>query len=281
VLEKENMKKIGSQLCWSVVLAATAFFGSSAKATLLLYEDFNYTAASNTTAQSGGTGWTGAWGTAAGDTSTIIAGSGLTYAGLPTAGNAANDNTFGSMGNTRTWSGAGLFGNGSELWLSALVNTSATGSDLRLFALTSSTVSAGGVGFSLAGSTIRATVNGSSFSSNITGTSGTTMLLVARIQFSNTVGADSVTAWLNPTIGATPPTGGSSISGDISSTFTTTPILGFRGGGSWMGIVDELRLGTTYGDVVGVAVPEPSTYSLFALAASGLVFCSHFRRRKV
>jgi hypothetical protein len=275
------MKKIG---LWNLVsgsILALAALCSPAQATLLLYEDFNYTAAANTTTQSGGTGWTGAWGTAAGDTSTVISGSGLTYTGLPTAGNAASDNTFGSMGNTRTWSGAGLFGNGSELWLSALVNTSATGSDLRLFALTSSTVSAGGVGFSLAGSTIRATINGSSFSSNITGTSGTTMLLVARIQFSNTVGADSVTAWLNPTIGATPPTGGSSISGDISSTFTTTPILGFRGGGSWMGIVDELRLGTTYGDVVGAAVPEPSTFSLFALAGVGLAFCSRVRRQKV
>lgn len=264
----------------SLLLAFGLIGLGPAQAALIAYDDFNYTATANVTGQNGGTGaWSGGWAASTGDNSTVVTNGGLTYTGLPTAGNAAMDNSFSSLGNTRAWTApGGLFADGSELWFSALVNTSAAGSDLRLFALTSANVGGGGVGFSLAGSGVRANL-GTSVSGTLAGTSGTTMLLVARIQFSDTPGADAVTAWVNPAISATPPSPGSGVllSGDIASGLLSAPLVGYRGGGGWQGTVDEFRIGTTYGDVV--AIPEPAVMSLSMMAGLGLLLGRRSRRR--
>jgi hypothetical protein len=238
---------------------------SSTQAALLLYEDFGYAATTSLTSANSGTGnWTSAWATAPTTSSTTITSSGLTYSGLPTAGNATSESNSASQGNTRPWSGSGLFTDSSELWFSVLVNTSAASSDLRFYALSAPDPgSNGGAGFRISGTSINAQIGTSSSGGSFSVTSGSTMLLVGRLGFSDTINADSVSLWLNPTISVTPPTGGISLSGNIGN--TGSPLVALRGGFTWGGVVDEIRVGTTFGDVV--AVPEPSTVSLLALAA--------------
>ncbi|MBS3734779.1 MAG: PEP-CTERM sorting domain-containing protein, partial [Phycisphaerae bacterium] len=63
-------------------------------------------------------------------------------------------------------------------------------------------------------------------------------------------------------------TGGESVTGVVDLTTTDYGEYFFiRGGGSSAGAVDEIRLGTTWGDVV----PEPTTMTLLALCGLGLL----------
>jgi hypothetical protein len=158
--------------------------------------------------------------------------------------------------------------------MSALVNipTTNAGSDLRVFGLAGSTDfgNGGGYGFVISSdaSAIRASFNGNNVNSaaSLTGSLNTTMLIVS--QLSIVSGVDTVTVWLNPTLSTLPTTGGVSVTG----TFSTPGTLygGFRGGTAFSGIVDELRVGTSYFDVVPTTVPEPSTYTLMGLGLGAL-----------
>lgn len=242
-------------------------------AALLVYEGFNYTAGSTVTGQTGGSGnWNGAW---AGSSSYIVSTPGLTYTGLSTSGNAAFDNTGPFQSNLRAYTGVNG-SDGSVLWMSALVNAATLNNDLRLYGLADNGVLGGdgGAGIYIGGGIVNTRIGFGSGTSSLTYTLGTTFLVVAKYEFSDTAGADKITLWVNPSLATTPTTGGASQSGNFSASWVTSPMMGFRGGNNWTGTVDEIRLGTTFADVV---VPEPGAFSLACLGGLGLLLRS--RRR--
>jgi len=245
-------------------------------ALLYAYDGFNYTAGANVTGQNGGAGnWSGTW---VGPTSTTVATPGLVYTGLTTTGNSAFDSNTAGQGNVRSWTGLNS-SSGSELWFSALVNSPGTGSDLRLFALTTTGMVPGGgngIGFSLSNLTVRAQLDGAVSANITTLTANTTYLLVARLSFFDTPASDQLTVWVNPTIGTTVPTGGTTMTGSFDS-YVSAPVAGFRGGSAWSGKIDEVRLGTTYADVV--TVPEPGAIALLLGGGLGAFFQNRRRRR--
>jgi hypothetical protein len=257
-------------------LAVTVFAASpSVEGALLAYEGFDYETGSLT--GNGGTGWTDGWG---GGTPMAVVTPGLGYTGLPTTGNAAADNNNGvAMGNLRKWSAPfidttnGTATDGSELWFSVLLNVG-TSSDLRFYILSNASsepvTDNQNVGFRINAGVIEAVINGAITSTGVSLSNGVTGLLVGRISFSDTANSDTLSLWLNPAIQDTlVPTGAiASVTGDIHSDRLKIPTLGFRGGGGFTGTVDEIRIGTTFNDVV--AVPEPATLTV-VLAGLGVL----------
>ena len=85
-------------------------------------------------------------------------------------------------------------------------------------------------------------------------------LFVVEFNLSATAGGDSVTVWLDPTLGAGDPSGGVTVSGQniafdrlATSDYASTGSTG--NSGAW----DNIRFGTTFNDVTIAAVPEPTT----------------------
>ncbi len=94
----------------------------------------------------------------------------------------------------------------------------------------------------------------------MTATVGTTVLLVLRADF--TASTDKFTLYVNPTPGAPEPLVGTvkqnSDVGIVSSlTLYSTGAYG----------LDEIRIGTTYADVVPAIVPEPASLVMASTAA--------------
>jgi len=88
-------------------------------------------------------------------------------------------------------------------------------------------------------------------------------------------GSDSVTLWLDPTLGAGNPAGGTTITGQTIafdrlaiSDYASTGSIGSSG--AW----DNIRFGTTFDSVT--IVPEPTTFALIGLGGAALLI----RRRQ-
>ncbi len=115
----------------------------------------------------------------------------------------------------------------------------------------SPTTGALGLGSILTTGTASATVT--SLASSFTGTFGTTpYLVVLRIDFNTSGNNDTVTVYLNPTANSTTP--------GVAATYTLTSFdvgtitgIGFQNsGGAFAIVADEVRVGDSYGDVVGL-----------------------------
>lgn len=93
-------------------------------------------------------------------------------------------------------------------------------------------------------------------------------LFVAKFDLSTTAASDSVTVWLDPTLGAGDPTGGTTVSGqDI--VFDRLSFSDYDGNSAaW----DEVRFGTTFDDVTIAAIPEPATIGLVGIFGAGMLF---------
>ena len=103
-------------------------------------------------------------------------------------------------------------------------------------------------------------------------------LFVAEFNLSAVTGGDSVTVWLDPTLGAGNPVGGITISGQ-NITFDRLAISDYASTGTTgnSGAWDNIRFGTTFDAVTVVtAVPEPTTLALAGLGGLALLF----RRRR-
>jgi hypothetical protein len=271
----------------------------AAQASLLSYESFDTTTGYSTgalaTQNPSITGYSGAWTfTNFGTQSPTVSASSLDYTGSGYAVEAG-----GSIGVPNNTSGGEIAGNGSNsgrvyrLLDSSLQATASTNGTLYLSWLFQDGRETGATTYQMLhlnqgtdGDTNRAfgagltndggqTGNIYDFSVNgavsNTGVNADTSvhLFVAKFTLSSTAASDSVTVWLDPTIGIGDPSGGTTVSG-VNLVWNTLMFSDYDGNSAnW----DEIRWGTTYVDVV----PEPGT---FAMLLSGVGMLSLIRRRR-
>ena len=253
----------------TIVGVALLLIAGIANAATDAYEPFNYPSgsfANNTPAT--GSGFTGNW--TCGAAGTI--GTGLTYAGLPVANNALNSGAarqFVSFSNPLS-SGTkyisflykasgnmggnidGVFfpdGNSTCLWFGfGLGPFSGTQGQLGIASMTTAGTAAQGA---------------SSLTQIGLGNYGSTYLIVLRIDFNTSGANDTITIYTNPPANASSP--GVPAAGTYSS-FDVGTISGIglnvQGGASIT--VDEIRVGDTYGDVVGFVPPPAAPTGLSA-----------------
>ncbi len=233
----------------------------SAWAALNAYEPFNYgTGAFANNTASTATGFTGNW--TCGAAGTIA--SGLTYTALPVANNALT-----SGGGRQFVSFANSLSSGTQ-WVSFLFKASGnmggnidgvyfpnSGTGLFFgFGLAPNSGTQGGFGLGSMTTTGSSVQGAANLNTSFLGTYGVTYLVVMQIQFNTSGANDTVTVYLNPVAGANAP--------GVASTYTYTAFdvgtisgIGLNVAGGATISVDEIRVGDTYGDVVGY-VPPPS-----------------------
>ena len=243
------------------------------------YEPFNYATgplANNT--PSTATGFTGNWTGAAG---TI--GAGLTYSGLAVANNAL------SSGAERQFvSFASPLASGTK-WISFLFYASANmggNIDGVFFPNTKSTCLWFGFGLNPFSATegylgIGSMITAGTAAQGVTplkqtglGTYAATHLIVMKIDFDTSGANDTVTIYKNPaTVAAAP--GVAAAGTDSSYDVGTITGIGLNVQGSAIIAVDEIRVGDTYGDVVGyVSTPPNPPTGLGATSGSNVVSLS-------
>ena len=235
---------------------------------LVVYEPFNYAAGQINGVAATGTGESGNW-SAAGAHAQSISGS-LTYTGITPANNKldvyagrasvnfvnpiARSGTKwisylvdmnGNCGGTPT--GVYFKNGGTGLWVGqGLIGISA--STGPLFISTTDTTSTGGP-----------QPNGI-FSPQFVYNFGQTYLVVLQIQFNTGGGNDTIIAYINPTAATNTPTG------YLAALTNSSPInvgtitgFGVQNAGCGDNFVDELRVGDSFGDVVGAPSPTVAT----------------------
>lgn len=251
----------------AAIAAALTWAPAQVSATLLAYEGFDYDPGTGAIATGGGTGWLGNWDSSPDFT---IGATGLSQGSLQVSGRAATGPESGSFDSSRQFSSI----NSGSLWFSFLI-TSAPGSYTKLMLRNTGFASPVYVGVEPWESSIH---TGNSFDALNIGTRNQQYFIIGRIDFDagDTPGNEAARVWV-----VTAPTSPSADApSDASATFTDTDV-GDLGTLNRVRLhlsdpnssIDEIRLGTTYADVV--PVPEPAAVTLFAIA--GLVCC---RRRR-
>jgi hypothetical protein len=252
-----------------------------AQATVTVYEPFNYStgAFANGTAATG-SGLSGNWTCAAGGT--VI--SGLTYTGLPVANSALQ-----SAGARQFVSLSSPLSSGTK-WISFLYKTSAGNSGANIngvffpngnatclwfgFGLAPYSSTQGQLGLGSMTNAGTAALPATSLKQLGLGTYGATYLVVLKIDFDTSGVNDTVTVYLNPLPNQATP--GVAAAG-TNSTFDVGTIsgVGLNVQGAGQIIVDEIRIGDTYGDVVGfVNTPPNAPTGLNATPGPNLVSLS-------
>lgn len=257
--------------------AAMVLAVATAEAALIFYEPFSYSEGS-LNGQNGGTGFSGAW-TSSGTTSTVVASPGLTYGLLTTTGNRVAG--IGSMSMKRSFSSAGLTGNGSTLYFSILfsaTDTTAGGATAIPSFFSDSTGPYGqfsgfSVSYDIQSSTqlyMDARIGGSVLASTvIPGANyygGVTDMVLGRITFSDTPNQDRLEVWRNPALGGDPGTPLFNVTGQWTDPGANNSFYMNKYDPPDRNI-DEIRLGTTLVDVT--PVPEPAACAL-AIVTAGL-----------
>lgn len=267
-------------------------------AALIVYEGFDYLdGITGTTVNTlvgdsaGGQGWTAPWtngqenGSAA-NGSVGVESPGLAYAALAVTGQALSDPTSASRGARREFDATGLGADGTSVWFSALYQHTNAGSDFRVkFFADSSLILTGsnyataansGIGFNYSGTNgLRIENQATQLGTGTVLANFTTHFVVGRVDFQ--AGNDDVRLWVNPALDAGAPA-------DLDAAqFQSTALqatlgqaVAVRWGGSGTGLIDEIRLGTTFAEVT--PVPEPA--ALAALSALAAVGWALVRRRR-
>ena len=227
------------------------------------YEPFNYSAGAflNNT-PSTGSGFSGNW--TCGAAGTI--GTGLTYPSLPTTSNSL------TSGSSRQFESFLAPLSGGTEYISFLYKASGNmggnidgvyfpngGTGLYFgFGLAPFSGTQGGFGLGSTTTTGSSALGAANLASSFLGTYGTTYLVVLKIDFNTSGNNDTVTVYLNPTANAATP--------GVSATYTNTTFdvgtitgIGLNVQGGATITVDEIRRGSTYGEVVGYNPPATPT----------------------
>lgn len=279
-----------------VVILGFLLSTSRGLAQLIAYDGFSYTTgAGGLYGSNGGTGWASAWTgfPTSSSFNTVNSGS-MSYTdaqstSLTTTGNSVEivSGSTTAPSYTRALSSALTPSTGSSVWLSFLgAGTGGSTMGLTLFNGSTQLLQLGNSGTNNAWG-IRQLSGGSAFSSSgvamssSVGTLGSTYLVVVKISFQD--GADKVEMFLNPTLGTTDPTSSTSLGYASQQLVDITSLsqIGFGVGTASQKLdFDELRIGTTYADVV--AVPEPKALALIGVS-SGMLYLLNItqRRRKL
>ncbi len=249
---------VGAMLAWC----------SSAQATLIAYDGFDYTASQSVAGLAGGTGWSGAWGSVAGGAISVTS-PGSTYSGLNTTGNGVTVTpASGLTSSSRSFATI----NSGTVYFSVLVDNTNGGTrvlGMRLFNNSTEVASIGmpnGVGtwsMWLFGNTVR--------SSTISTVSDVPTLLVLRVDFNVTGYNERIRLYVNPTPGAAEPvTASAEYTGDAIAAINKIDLIAGYSNGvqtTTVGTFDEVRIGTAWGDVTPQAVPEAASAAVLGAFA--------------
>jgi fibronectin type 3 domain-containing protein len=248
------------------LIAAVAFLATAgiARASVSVYESFNYTAGTlaNGTAATG-SGLSGTW--TCGAAGTI--GTGLSYPGLPVANNALSSGAGRQFVNFSSPLSTGT------KWISFLFQASGNmGGNIDGVFFPNGNATCLWFGFGLApyspnqgqlgiGSmtTAGTTVQGATSLQQLgLGNYASTYLVVLKIDFNTSGANDTITIYTNPVANAAAP--GVAAAGTYSSyDVGTISGIGLNVQGGANITVDEIRVGDTYGDVVGYVGTPPGT----------------------
>ena len=272
----------------------------------IIYEPFadsDATLNGNTT----GTGLSGNW--TAGDRVRVASGS-IDYGTLPTSGNRVSwleDTDKGGWDNasaTQTALGSKhLLDDGATVWFSFLARWTDTLDDRFALALTTDAFgydlklnnSGSGIGFGVSNSNKPAayTFDGSTRDGNPaastasrSGSSGTEFWVGKIVWGADGASNDTLEIYQAGTDLVLPASAVSTKTAVLDqSAFDTIAFTqrhrGGDGGDFSFGGVDEIRFGATYNDVIGAgAIPEPSTFLIWALGLLGLAWYARRRRTK-
>ena len=241
-------------------------------ATLDEYDGFDYSAGASLFLQNGGTGWAGTWGTPGGLDATIAASS-LAFGGLATSGGSVF--TAGSQppnqgSSVATWIrslGTPLGADNTTAYLSFLMRPDAG------FGFYGG-LNFGSVFVGLSGNQSFYGLEGAGNNvslSNVAATTGQTVLFVMRVDF--LTGNDTLSLFINPTSGQPEPGLADVLKTDLNIGSVNEVVINNYGGFT----VDEIRIGSTFGDVTPLdsTVPEPA----FGFGAGGLALFAVLRAK--
>ncbi len=269
------------------VLVAALMAPAAAHANVFAFEPFDYTPGSALNGQSGGTGFSTAWNVAPNSgfaTQGIEAGS-LTSGTLSTSGAHGAVGPRLALGNT-IFIGRNLSTpigvDNSKVYFSVVLRPQGTLGEgmfngffgIQFDGPAFTDLATGFPGGSLPWGVDQIGGVGR-VSSTVQPVVGTDTLLVLKMEFGPAFNNDKITLYVNPTRGLEPETG--LVKQDMDTGLITR--LALQSGGAFG--VDELRLGTTFADVVpGLAVPEPQEWA--AMTGVILLVCAvgrrHFRK---
>jgi hypothetical protein len=228
-----------------------AFAGSGARATVLAYEDFNYTPATILNAQNGGTGFSSAWlennfGTSTDSTRDVITTGSLTFSQLQVSGNAAE--THGNYPDDSRTLTTSLGTPGTSVYVSFLLRKNVAGTNPGQLGDDYGGLSLGSLFIGDPGDndlySMETTGGGGMQSSSVSSVVGQTGFLVARIDF--TAGNDTARLFVNPTVDIEPASANATKT-DVN--LGSVNVLEILTGSNAVWRLDELRIGTTFADV--------------------------------
>jgi len=235
-----------------------------AKATLLAYEGFDYTANTAVVDANGGTGWTGAWTVSATNGSQTVLSPTLSEGGATGIGNRLSVTANGSTTSNASRVIFSSMKNSGTYWLSVMVKNDAGNSTTYGYLQLGDQYSnvPVRVGYSNGGNWYIQSPNNSNVKAD-TGIAATSALLVLKIDLTN----KTLDLWVNPSSASD--TADGSVALHPTSSYVRFDRLSIRVGssssGTSTGSFDEIRIGESYADVV---IPEPATLSLLVVGGA-------------
>lgn len=258
---------------------------SSSHAGLLAHEGFDYSEANGTSVAglNGGTGFDEAWPTPNNANLTLVDGLSVP-GGLVTSGKAMQYGVNANVGDGRAYNGGGALTNG-EYWYSLLVKPTPGGRGTLIpFRSTGSGDGQNGWGIRVdSDGTLKAWSPTQAPGANVAFTVDTTYLIIGKLTVGDlTLGNPPTTApgatnaiWVLTSTPADEASLGAAMSSIAQQNATGTFSLSGRAFSNNTALIyDEIRIGTTFRDVVPL-VPEPATLA----AVAGIAAMSLLRRR--